>query len=224
MMGLHVDSVRKEIGGRTILNDVFLSCTSGEIVGILGRNGAGKTTLLKIVFGSLVADYKFVSVEEKRTGKLFSTRNLIQYLPQHKFLPSHVKISSIISCFCDKKQAALLMGNELIKPFLKKKTDQLSTGERRLVEISLFLFSNAKYILFDEPFNGIAPLYVEQIKDLIRKHGKDKGLIITGQDYRNIIELSSRLVLIKDGNTRMVKDLQELIDYGYLPESAELPT
>jgi lipopolysaccharide export system ATP-binding protein len=63
MSGLHVDSVRKDFGIRRVLNDVFLSCEVGEIVGLLGRNGSGKSSLLKIVFGSCAADYKFVSID-----------------------------------------------------------------------------------------------------------------------------------------------------------------
>lgn len=223
MTGLHVDSIRKEINGRVILNDVFVSCIEGEIVGLLGRNGSGKSTLLKIVFGSLSADYKFVSIAGKKTENLFATRNLIQYLPQHKFLPTHVKIRAIISCFCDGVKAIQLMENEVIKPFLNKKLGQLSTGEGRLLEICLLLFSNAKFLLLDEPFNGIAPNYVEIIKGLILEHGREKGVIITGQDYRNILELSSRIILMQDGNTKPIKELTELIDFGYLPAAAELP-
>jgi ABC-type multidrug transport system ATPase subunit len=222
MSGLHVDSVRKEIGQRRILNDVFISCREGEIVGLLGRNGSGKTSLLKIIFGSLAADYKFVSWNDKKTGSLFSTRNVIKYLPQDSCLPNHVKIRSIISCFCDKINAGTMMSDDYISPLLNKKVKQLSTGERRIVEIYMLLYSNAKYLLLDEPFNGIAPLYVQVIKDLIREKAKDKGIIITGQDYRNVIDLSSRIILMKDGNTMVIKALSDLIDFGYLPESVSI--
>jgi ABC-type multidrug transport system ATPase subunit len=222
MIGLHVDSVRKDFGIRRVLNDVFLSCEVGEIVGLLGRNGSGKSSLLKIVLGSCAADYKFVSVDHIKTGGLYSIRNLINYLPQDNFLPGHLTIKSIVSCFCDRSNAMSLMKHDLVNPFLNKKVWQLSTGERRLIEISLLLNSTAKYLLLDEPFNGVAPMYVEVIKDLIRSNVKDKGFVITGQDYRNVIDLSSRIILMKDGNTLVIKEASDLVDLGYLPGTADL--
>jgi ABC-type multidrug transport system ATPase subunit len=216
MIGLHVDSVRKEFGEKRILNDVFISCKEGEIIGLLGRNGSGKSSLLKIIFGSVTADYKFVSVDDKKTKGLFSTRNVIHYLPQDSCLPGHVKIKTLISCFCNTVDANRMMGSDFIRPLLSKKVKQLSTGERRIVEIYMLLYSTAKFLLLDEPFNGIAPLHVQVIKDLIREIGKDKGIIITGQDYRNVIDLSARIILMRAGNTRAIKEISELVEFGYL--------
>jgi len=222
MNRLHVDSVRKKIGDRSILNDVFISCQSGEIVGLLGRNGAGKSSLFKIVFGSLAADYKFVSVNDRKTRGLYSSSDLIHYLPQHRFLPEHIKIADLISCFCRRDKAALLMKQEWIQALLIKKAKALSTGERRMVECGILLFSEARFLLLDEPFNGIAPLYVDRIKELIRQNINEKGTVITGQDYKNVIDLSSRIILMQDGNTREIKNLEELVEYGYLRASADL--
>jgi ABC-type lipopolysaccharide export system ATPase subunit len=115
-----------------------------------------------------------------------------------------------------------LMKHDLVNPFLNKKVRQLSTGERRLIEIFLLLNSTAKYLLLDEPFNGVAPMYVEVIKDLIRSNVKDKGFVITGQDYRNVIDLSSKIILMKDGNTLVIKEASDLVDLGYLPGTADL--
>lgn len=217
---LHVDSVRKQIGGRQILNDVFLSCRQGEIVGLLGRNGSGKSTLLKIIFGSLSADHKYVTIDGRVKRSLADTRNLIRYLPQDSFLPGHIRIKTIISCFCNQVHAAVIRDHELIRPFLAKKANQLSGGEKRILEILLMIYSDARYLLLDEPFNGIAPLHIELIKGLIRKHGQHKGFIITDHDYSNVLDISETIILIQDGNTRKINDLQELIDYGYLPEKS----
>jgi ABC-type multidrug transport system ATPase subunit len=219
MSGLHVDSVRKDFGERRLLNDIFLSCQIGDIVGLLGRNGSGKSSLLKIIFGSVRADNKFVSVDDQKTAGLFSTRKLIHYLPQDNFMPGQLTINSIVSCFCSRSNADLLIKHDLIRPFLNKKARQLSTGERRIVEILILLNSEAKFLLLDEPFNGISPIYVDMIKDLIRSNAKHKGFIITGQDYRNVIDLSSRVILMKDGNTRVINAQTELVDLGYLPAS-----
>lgn len=221
MSALHVDSVRKMIGGKTILNDIFLSCQPGEIVGLLGRNGCGKSSLLKIIFGSSTADNKFVTVDLQKTGNLFSVRHLINYLPQHNYLPNHIKLKHIINCFCA-HNAAELMKHEFIKPFLDKKATQLSGGERRLAEILIIVHSEAKILLLDEPFHGIAPMHKEGIKDIIRFHSKNKAIIITDHDYENVIDISSRIVMMQDGNTRPIKTLDELAAYGYLPATTDL--
>lgn len=221
MKGLHVDSVRKQIGNSQILNDVFISCSTGEIVGLLGRNGSGKSTLLKIIFGSLSADNKFVSIDDKKINSLYDNRRLLQYLPQNNYLPNHIRIASTIKCFCSNENAALVMEDNLVKPFLQKKVEQLSGGERRILEVLLMVNSEAKYLLFDEPFNGISPLHIEILKDLIKKHSKDKGIIITDHDYRNVLDVSSRIILMDDGNTKVIKELKDLISLGYLPASSE---
>jgi ABC-type multidrug transport system ATPase subunit len=220
MGNMHVDSVIKSFGTRQVLTDIFLSCSEGEILGILGRNGAGKSTLLKIIFGSLLADQKYVKIGNKIINGLFDNRYLVNYLPQHHFLPNHVKVKTIISLFCDEDNASLIKGNDLIKPMLDKKSKQLSGGEKRLLEILLIIHSNARYILIDEPFNGIAPIYKEYIKKLIKEHSKNKGFIITDHDYINILDIASRIVLIHDGGTKEILEPDELKIWGYISENS----
>ena len=220
MSGLHVDSVRKQIGNNQILNDIFISCQPGQIIGLLGRNGSGKSTLLKIIFGSLAADNKFVAIDDRKSDSLYENRRLIQYLPQDNFLPDHIKIRNIIHCFCSEENAVAVMEHDLIRPFLQNKIKQLSGGEKRIVEILLMVHSEAKYLLFDEPFNGVSPLCVEILKDLIKKHSKEKGFIITDHDYENVLDISSTVILMDNGNTKVIKEFDELIAYGYLPATS----
>ena len=215
---MQVDSVMKAFGTKQVLTDVFLTCDQGEIIGLLGRNGSGKSTLLKIIFGSLAADQKFVKIGDKIINGIFDNRNLIKYLPQDNFIPNHIKITTIISLFCDKENGSLIKSNEWIKPMLGKKSNQLSGGEKRLLEIFLIIHSNAKYVLIDEPFNGIAPIYKEVIKNLIKEQSKNKGFIITDHDYWNILDLSTRIILMHDGGTKEIKSTDELEYWGYVPE------
>ena len=216
---MYVDSVIKSFGTKQVLTDVCLSCSQGEILGLLGRNGTGKSTLLKIIFGSLIADQKFVKIDDKINNGLFKNRSLVNYLPQDHFLPNHIKINTIISLFCDSENASLIKDNDLIKPMLCKKSNQLSGGEKRLLEILLIVHSNAKYILIDEPFNGIAPIYKEKIKNLIKEQSKNKGFIITDHDYRNILDIATRIILVHDGGTKEIKNQNELEYWGYIPET-----
>lgn len=219
MCNMQVDSVMKTFGIKQVLTDVFFTCSQGEILGLLGRNGSGKSTLLKIIFGSLTADQKFVKIGNKINNELFDNRNLVKYLPQDHFIPNHIKVNTIISLFCDKENGSSIKGNELIKPMLGKKSNQLSGGEKRLLEILLIVHSNAKYILIDEPFNGIDPIYKEVIKNLIKEHSKNKGFIITDHDYPGLLEIATSIMLIHDGGTKEIKNKDELKYWGYIPET-----
>jgi ABC-type multidrug transport system ATPase subunit len=221
MCNMHIDSIIKTFGTRQVLTDIFLKCSQGEVIGMLGRNGTGKSTLLKIIFGSLHPDQKYVLIGDKIIKGIYDNRNLVNYLPQHHFLPNHIKVSNIISLFCDKRNASLLKFNDLIKPMLTKKSRQLSGGEKRLLEILLILHTNARYLLIDEPFNGLDPLYKDYIKNIIREQSKNKGLIITDHDYRNILDVSTRVVLLHDGGIREMSDINQLKDLGYIPEAVE---
>jgi ABC-type multidrug transport system ATPase subunit len=175
---LHVDSVIKSYRHKQVLTDVFISCKSGEIVGLLGRNGSGKSTLLKVIFGSLLADNKFIRINDQPLAGRYANHNQIKYLPQHHFLPSHLKIKKVISLFCDRKHAEVISENFRIKPLLEKKCAALSGGEKRLIEIFLIIFSQAEFILLDEPFSGIAPVYREEVKELIKDQSEDKDLLL----------------------------------------------
>jgi len=219
MSKLHVDSVIKNFDTKQILTDVFISCQKGEIIGLLGRNGTGKSTLLKIIFGSIAADRKFVKIGDKISTGLFDNRKLINYLPQDNFLPNHVKVKTLIGLYCNEKNNDLIKNHKLISPMLNKKSKQLSGGEKRLLEIFLIVFSDSTYTLIDEPFNGVAPVYKEVIKEMIKEHSRNKGFIITDHDYRNILDVATRIVILHDGGTKEIKSKDELKYWGYIPES-----
>lgn len=218
MSNLHVDSVLKRYDNRQILTNIFVSCQKGEIIGLLGRNGSGKSTLLKIIFGSLPAERKFVKVGDQVISGLWGSHQHIKYLPQNSFLPNHIKVKQFIDLFCGQPNAEILKKHNLIHPLLNKKSKQLSGGERRILEISLILFSDSKYALIDEPFNGVAPVYKEVVKDMIREQSQTKGFIVTDHDYRNILEIATRIMILHDGGIRELKSRAELKHWGYLSE------
>lgn len=218
MVGLHVDSVNKSYGEKIVLSDIYLSCKPGEIVGMLGRNGSGKSTLLKIIFGSVIAENRFVKIDSVRVSKPFENFNKVRYLPQDSYLPKDVSIDKIIKLFGDNLDANKVRNDPFISNNLKKTSRQLSGGEKRIIEILLMVYSNSRYILLDEPFNGVAPKNIEFIKTRIREQSQTKGIILTDHDYRNIIDVSDRIILLFDGGTKEVKSLDELKYWGYIPE------
>lgn len=220
MSKLHVDSVRKTYSGKAILSDVFLSCNIGEIKGLLGRNGSGKSTLLKIIFGVEKSDDKFIRAANKVVKNVSDSKNLIQYLPQENFLPNKVKIKSLIQLFLGKENSNEVLTNEYIKPLLNKFNQDLSGGEKRIIEILLILHSNTKFILLDEPFNGLSPVLKNYIIEYIQKSKLQKGIIITDHDYTNVIQLADKILYLRDGVLKEISSQNDLVKLGYLSMQA----
>ncbi|WP_290698156.1 ATP-binding cassette domain-containing protein [Lacinutrix sp.] len=215
MRSLFVDSITKSYNNRVILSDIFLSCEIGEIKGLIGRNGCGKSTLLKIIFGVEKAENKFVRVHGKLINNTLDCKGLINYLPQKHFLPNGIKISKIINLFLEKRYREKLLSNQFVKPLLNRTSQELSGGERRIVEILLLIHSNSKFILLDEPFNGVSPILKEYIAECILEVSKNKGVIITDHDYENVLKIADTITFLKDGYLREIKERSELIELGY---------
>ena len=215
---LEIDSVQKQFDYKLVLSDVYLKCVTSEIIGLLGRNGSGKSTLLKIIFGILDADFKFVRIDgivKRTTSELFKE---ISYLSQDNFIPNHFSVKKTIDLTIDKHQVKLFYDDEMIKFISDKKIKHLSGGELRYLEIKLILFNPSKFALLDEPYNGLSPIMIDKINKLIVENSNKKGIIITDHNYENVIKISSRLILMKEGKTFSIKNKNELIEKGYLKE------
>lgn len=215
MNKLHVDSVTKSYNNKVILSDVFISCQIGEIKGLIGRNGCGKSSLLKIIFGIEKADFKYVRVGNKIIRTMTDRKDLINYLPQENFLPNNISMRSLIILFLQKENRQVLFENELIKPLLNKRNQELSGGEKRIVEILLIIHSKADYILLDEPFNGVSPVGREYIVEYIRKNKLSKGFIITDHDYESVINLADNIGYLNNGFLKEIREERELAELGY---------
>ncbi|WP_053976913.1 ATP-binding cassette domain-containing protein [Mangrovimonas xylaniphaga] len=218
MNHLHIDSVSKSYDTKVILSDVYMSCKKGETVGLIGRNGSGKSTLLKIIFGIEKADFKFVRVGENIIKSVKYGRGLINYLPQDNFLPNNVSVKYLIHLFLEKAHREAVLENEYIQPLLKKQNQQLSGGEKRIVEILLMAHSNADFVLLDEPFNGLSPIMKTYVIEYINGLKSSKGFIITDHDYENVIQLADRIMYLQNGFLKSIQDLKELVTLGYMSE------
>ncbi|GAA4281076.1 ATP-binding cassette domain-containing protein [Gaetbulibacter aestuarii] len=216
MSYLQVDSVAKSFDNKVILSDVFLSCEVGTVNGLIGRNGCGKSTLLKIIFGTEKAEYKFVRIGNKVIKNISDGRHLINYLPQDNFLPNNIRIKNLIKLFLPKACREVVLKNEYVVPLLQKKNQELSGGEKRIVEILLIIHSNAQFILLDEPFNGVSPILRDYIINYINDMRSSKGFIITDHDYENVINLADNLFYLQNGYLKEVKNQSELVALGYI--------
>jgi ABC-type multidrug transport system ATPase subunit len=212
---LKTDSVHLEFDGRKILQDIYLDCRQGEVVGLLGRNGCGKSSLLRVIFGSLKPTYKHVSIDDKHIYKGYDDGR-VAYLPQHNYLPQNIKIQSLAGTIIDPQFTDEFTSLSFYQVHHHKKPGQLSGGELRQLETLMCIYSRADFILLDEPFTHVSPVQAEMFKGIIRKCAKVKGIIVTDHQYYNILDVADRIVLITDGSTKAINSPDDLIRHGYI--------
>jgi len=216
---LEADSIRKEFGRKQVLTDISLKCQPGDIIGLLGRNGSGKSTLLKILFGTLYTDYKFIRINDRILSQPFKTKRTIAYLNQDNFLPKNISVKQVFEIYSGELDEKGFLEDEVLSKVLLTKIGNLSGGESRYLEVKLLLCLNTHFVLLDEPFNGISPLQVDLIKKMIKDKSLNKGILLTDHDYRNVLDVANKYYFLFDGGLRSVKTKQDLIDWGYVPES-----
>jgi ABC-type multidrug transport system ATPase subunit len=221
---LLINSVTKRFGNHPVLTDVKFQIETGEILGVFGRNGCGKSTLLKILFGTLKADSTDVWIDSnsyKPQQNILS--QLIAYLPQENFLPRDMKVRDVIAIyFKDPEIQNKLFYDPRIASLVHQRIDTLSHGEMRYLEILLIARLPQRFMLLDEPFSMIEPLYQDAIKDLLVSIKKDKAIILTDHYYFDVLQISDKNIVIKEGKTIEVRDRKDLIENGYVSESKAL--
>jgi lipopolysaccharide export system ATP-binding protein len=215
MYTLKADSIELAFDGRKILQDVHLTCKQGEVIGLLGRNGCGKSSLLKIIFGTLTASHRYVSIDDGFIHKGYYN-NRIAYLPQHNYLPTNIRIDKLAKQLVDPLSWDEFAALPIYQRYLNKTAGQVSGGELRQLETMMIIHSKADFILLDEPFTHISPIQADEFKPVIRACAKRKGIIVTDHQYYNILEVSDKVILLKDGCTKHITDNEELITYGYI--------
>lgn len=217
-MGPHIlktDSVHLEFDGRKILQDIYIDCRQGEVVGLLGRNGCGKSSLLRIMFGSLKPSYKHISINDIPILKGYH-KGRIAYLPQHTYLPQNIKLKNLAQPIIDPQFWADFSNHPIYQKYYDQKADQLSGGELRQLETLMCIYSRADFILLDEPFTHVSPIQTEMFKEIIGRCAKVKGIIVTDHQYYNILDVADRIILIADGNTKAINNSGDLVRYGYI--------
>ena len=214
---LEIDSVIKSFSQNRVLTDIYLKCETGDIIGMLGRNGSGKSTLLKILFGTMRAEQKFIRIDGKIFNCPYKTPGEIAYLPQDSLIPINMKLAVAAKQYlCTDDLVDLFFDDPTLKVVKHQKASQLSGGELRYAEIKLLLSANVKFVLLDEPFNGLSPLNIELVKDLIRKSVEHKGIILTDHDYRNVLDVANQYYLLWDGGLKKIRNKEDLVLRGYM--------
>ncbi|MDO1445909.1 ATP-binding cassette domain-containing protein [Rhodocytophaga aerolata] len=201
-----------------MLTHVKFSCQTGEMVGIFGRNGSGKSTLLKILFGTLPAD----SIEVWLDATIIEPTQVIPnqyiaYLPQEGFLPKDMKVRDVIPLyFRDGEKQNQLFYAPKIASVANKRVSTLSHGELRYVEILLIAHLEHPFLLLDEPFSMIEPLYKDSIKELLSSLKAKKGIILTDHYYRDVLQITDKNLLMINGTLHEIKGKEDLAAHGYI--------
>ncbi|HLP75267.1 MAG TPA: ATP-binding cassette domain-containing protein [Bacteroidales bacterium] len=214
---LEADSIRKSFGDKQVLTDIFIRCCTGDIIGLLGLNGSGKSTLLKILFGTLSTDYKHIAINGEHLDQPYKKKGAAGFLNQDNFLPKSFTVRRILRMFDCRVQDPEFYNDEVLSKVYDTRVGNLSGGESRYLEVKLILNLNKKFVLLDEPFNGISPIHIDLIKEMIRKHAGNKGIILTDHDYRNVLDVANKYMILYDGGIKILKSKEDFIYWGYLP-------
>ena len=215
---LKVTDVNKSYGNKAILKNINLDCKVGEIIGIFGRNGTGKSTLLKLIFGTVKADSILIKINsEIISQKTIIPSKSIGYLPQDTFLPKERKVREIIPFFFPKgDDQDKIFYSPQVSSFEKIKIGKLSLGQLRYLELIIIGNLNHQFLMLDEPFSMIEPIYKDVIKGLLLELKKTKGIILTDHYYNDVLEISDKNFVIKDSEMIKIIDKNDLVKYEYL--------
>jgi lipopolysaccharide export system ATP-binding protein len=212
MTSLRAEGLTKTYGGRTVVRDVQIELSAGEVVGLLGPNGAGKTTTFGMVVGLVGADAGRVLLngQDVTADPMYiRARKGIGYLPQEPSIFRGLTVEENILAILETQRGngadrrarlAELLAELNLTPLAHAKAFTLSGGERRRVEITRALVNRPKFMLLDEPFAGIDPIAVTDIQGIIA-HLKKRGigLLVTDHNVRETLRITDRAYIVHDG-------------------------
>lgn len=212
MHSLEVKGLKKSYNGENIVTDISLNINSGEVVGLLGPNGAGKTTTFYMILGLVTPDNGAIFLDKENLNNLpmyIRARKGIGYLPQETSIFRKLSVEDNIKAVLEiadvkreeqQKKLKNILEEFRLVPFAKKRGYQLSGGERRKVEIARAIAVGPLFMLLDEPFAGIDPLSVIELKKTIKQlRDKGIGLIITDHNVRETLSITDRAYIINEG-------------------------
>ena len=222
--GLHVQHIEKSYSGRPVLIDVSLDVRRSEVVGLLGPNGAGKTTCFYTITGLIAPDNGdiFFDGHELTDMPMYRRARLgIGYLPQEASIFRGMTVENNILAVLelvekdpDERHAMLesLLDEFGIARLRHSSALALSGGERRRVEIARALAGKPSIVLLDEPFAGIDPIAIGEVRDLVH-HLKDRGIgvLITDHNVRETFDIIDRAYIIYDGHVLMEGTPDEIV-------------
>lgn len=233
MATLYAEHLAKSYKNRQVVKDVSLAVNTGQIVGLLGPNGAGKTTSFYMVVGLVRHDNGVVRIDNEDISLLpmhDRAKQGIGYLPQEasifRRLTVYENLMAVLQIRKDltnaerKARADELIAEFRIEHIRNSLGQSLSGGERRRVEIARALAANPQFILLDEPFAGVDPISVIDIKKII-VNLKERGLgvLITDHNVRETLDVCERAYIVKDGHMIATGTPNEILNNPLVKEA-----
>ena len=223
--GLVVDNIGKSFRGRPVVKGVTLSLRRGEVVGLLGPNGAGKTTCFYMITGLIPADYGAIYLDgENITAQPMYQRARmgVGYLPQETSIFRGMTVEENVMAVVELRAKDMsearatvtqLLTDLHIEHLRKAPAISLSGGERRRVEIARALASEPSFMLLDEPFAGIDPLAISDIREVIAfLKSRGIGILITDHNVRETLDIIDRAAIIHAGEVLFEGTPAEIVD------------
>ena len=212
-MKLKSQNLTKKYSNKIAVQNLSINLIPGEILGLLGPNGAGKTTFFYMIAGLISSDSGKILIDgEDITNKSVSDRaNMgLAYLPQEPSVFGRLSVEENIMAALEQRKDITreqrqqelenLVEEFQLNKFLKTKSSKLSGGERRRVEIARSLSSNPKFILLDEPFAGIDPIAVSELKETLKKLKEMKlGILISDHNVRETMQICDNVLIMSEG-------------------------
>ena len=223
--GLRVEHLRKSYKKRVVIRDVSLSLGQGEVVALLGPNGSGKTTTFYAIAGLIYPEGGHIYIDGRDVSALPMYRRAklgIGYLPQEMSIFRGLSVEDNIMAILDiaeknrqrrRERLEQLLSEFSIEHLRRAPAMALSGGERRRVEIARCLAANPKYLLLDEPFAGVDPISVGDIRHLVadlKKRGI--GVLITDHNVRETLEIVDRAYILHDGKVLMSGSPRDVVE------------
>ncbi|KRB51087.1 MAG: LPS export ABC transporter ATP-binding protein [Pseudomonadota bacterium] len=223
--GLVVDNVGKSFRGRPVVKGVSLRLARGEVVGLLGPNGAGKTTCFYMITGLIPADYGSIYLDGEnitRQPMYQRARMGVGYLPQETSIFRAMTVEENVMAVVELRERSQsrakatvteLLGELRIEHLRNSPAISLSGGERRRVEIARALASEPSFMLLDEPFAGIDPLAIADIREVITYlKGRGIGILITDHNVRETLDIIDRASIIASGELLFEGTPDQIVD------------
>jgi len=222
---LKVNNLAKSYGKKLVIRDVSLRIEQGEVVGLLGPNGAGKTTSFYMIVGLVPTDSGIIKIDDIDITNfpMYQRSRLgIGYLPQEASIFRGLNVEDNIMAILEISEANIVKRREKLEELLqefsishirKSHALALSGGERRRVEIARAIATNPAFILLDEPFAGVDPIAVNDIRLMIN-HLKNRniGILITDHNVRETLSIVDRAYIVYDGKILVSGNKDQIIE------------
>lgn len=222
--GLHITNLRKSYRKRVVIRDVSMDLMRGEVVGLLGPNGSGKTTCFYAIAGLVTPEGGRVMLDGRDVTALPMYRRAklgVGYLPQEVSIFRGLSVQDNILAILEiteknkarrRDRLEELLSEFSIEHLRRASALSLSGGERRRVEIARCLAANPKYVLLDEPFAGVDPIAVGEIRSLVADlTNRGIGVLITDHNVRETLDIVDRAYILHDGMVLMSGTAAEVV-------------